>query len=118
MKKQDTKLVHSGSHPEKQGGSVNPPIYHASTVSTPSVAALEIAKNAPDTNFMYGRHGTPTSRAFEENVAALEGGEKCVAVGSGLSAIITAMLAFVKQGDHVLVCDNAYSPTRNFSEKF
>ena len=52
MKKQDTKLVHSGSHPEKQGGSVNPPIYHASTVSKPSVAALEIAKNAPDTNFM------------------------------------------------------------------
>ena len=118
MKKQDTKLVHSGSYPEKQGGSVNPPIYHASTVSKPSVAALEIARQDPDADFMYGRHGTPTSRAFEETVAALEGGEKCVAVGSGLSAITTAMLAFVKQGDHVLVCDNAYSPTRNFSEKF
>ena len=118
MKKQDTILVHSGSYPENQGGSVNPPIYHASTVSKPSIAALEKAKQEPDKNFLYGRHGTPTSRAFEEAVAALEGGEKCVAVGSGLSAIITAMLAFVKQGDHVLVCDNAYSPTRNFSQNF
>ena len=118
MKKQDTILVHSGRYPEKQGGSINPPVYHASTVSKPSVAALEKAKQDPDQNFLYGRHGTPTSKAFEDSVAALEGGDKCIAVGSGLSAIITAMLAFVKQGDHVLVCDNAYSPTRNFSEKF
>jgi len=118
LKKQDTILVHSGRYPEKQGGSINPPVYHASTVSKPSVAALEKAKQDPDQNFLYGRHGTPTSKAFEDSVAALEGGDKCIAVGSGLSAIITAMLAFVKQGDHVLVCDNAYSPTRNFSEKF
>ena len=72
MKKQDTILVHSGSYPEKQGGSINPPIYHASTVSIPSIAALEKAKQEPDKNFLYGRHGTPTSRAFEEAVAALE----------------------------------------------
>jgi len=117
-KKQDTNLIHAGSHPEDQFGVVNPPIYHASTVSHASMAALAHARENADTSFVYGRHGTPTANAFEEAVAALEGGDRCISVGSGLSAICTAMAAFVEQGDHVLVCDNAYSPTRNFSEKF
>ena len=117
-KKQDTKLTHAGSHPEDQFGVVNPPVYHASTVSQESMATFAKSRENPDTSFIYGRHGTPTSRAFEEAVAILEGGDKCISVGSGLSAICTAMLAFVEQGDHVLVCDNAYSPTRSLSEKF
>ena len=116
--KQDTKLIHTGSNPEEQFGSVNPPVFHASTVSHSSVEALARARAAPDDNFIYGRHSTPTSQAFEETVAALEGGDRCIAVGSGLSAICTAMLAFVEYGDHVLVCDSAYSPTRNLCEKF
>ena len=117
-KNQDTDLIHSGSHPEEQYGAVNPPIYHASTVSHATIAALNRARENPDSSFIYGRHGTPTSRSFEEAVATLEGGDKCISVGSGLSAICTAMLAFVKQGDHVLVCDSAYGPTRNFCENF
>ena len=116
--KQDTKLIHTGSNPEEQFGSVNPPVFHASTVSHSSVEALARARAAPDDNFVYGRHSTPTSQAFEETVAALEGGDRCIAVGSGLSAVCTAMLAFVEYGDHVLVCDSAYSPTRNLCEKF
>ena len=117
-RKQDTKLIHTGSIFEEQFGSVNPPVYHASTVSHPSVDALANARAAPDEHFIYGRHGTPTSKAFEETVASLEGGDKCIAVGSGLSAICAAMLAFVEQGDHILVCDSAYTPTRNLSENF
>ena len=117
-KKQDTNLIHAGSHPRDQFGAVNPPIYHASTVTQESMAALAKARENRETSFVYGRLGTPTSRAFEEAVATLEGGDKCVSVGSGLSAICTAMLAFVEHGDHILVCDSAYSPTRNLSEKF
>lgn len=116
--KQDTRLVHDGSNPRGNHGLVNPPIYRASTVSFPTVAAQAEARQSPGRNFVYGRRGTPTSFAFEDAVAGLEGGDRTIAVGSGLAAIASAMLAFVKAGDHVLVCDNAYMPTRNLSENF
>jgi cystathionine beta-lyase len=114
----NTKLIHSGSHPEDQSGIVNPPIYRASTVDYGTVKEMKKLRSNPNDNFVYGRIGTPTSAAFEETVAALEGAEKTIAVGSGLAAISAAMLAFVNTGDHILVCDNAYSPTRNLCEKF
>ena len=97
---------------------MNPPIYRASTVDYGTVAKMGVLRKNPNDNFVYGRIGTPTSKAFEEAVASLEGAERTIAVGSGLAAISAAMLAFVKTGDHILVCDNAYSPTRNLSEKF
>jgi cystathionine beta-lyase len=114
----DTHLVHDGSHPEDHYGLINPPVYHASTVSYPTVAALKEARANPEDNFIYGRRGTPTSFALAEAIANLEGGYRTIPVNSGLSAICTAMLAFVEAGDHVLVCDSAYGPTRNLSEKF
>ena len=116
--KRNTMLTHSGSHPSDQSGIVNPPIYRASTVDYGTVAKMGVLRKNPNDNFVYGRIGTPTSKAFEEAVASLEGAERTIAVGSGLAAISAAMLAFVKTGDHILVCDNAYSPTRNLSEKF
>jgi cystathionine beta-lyase len=116
--KRNTKLAHSGSHPSDQSGIVNPPIYRASTVDYGTVAQMQTLRKNPNDNFVYGRIGTPTSKAFEEAVAALEGAERTIAVGSGLAAISAAMLAFLNAGDHILVCDNAYSPTRNLSENF
>ncbi|WP_171257715.1 PLP-dependent transferase, partial [Acinetobacter baumannii] len=64
----------------------------------------------------YGRHGTPTTRAFQDTLMALEG-PQCAGIGivpSGLSAISTTLLAVLKTGAHLLVCDNVYRPTRNF----
>lgn len=115
--KQDTKLGHAGSDPAGEFGIINPPVYHASTVAFPTVAAQATARATPNA-FTYGRHGSPTSFAFEDAVAALEGGARTIAVGSGLAAIVGAMLAFVRQGDNVMVCDSAYRPTRNLCEKF
>ena len=115
--KRNTKLAHSGSHPLDQSGILNPPIYRASTVDYGTVAKMHALRRNPNDNFVYGRLGTPTSAAFEEAVAALEGAERTIAVGSGLAAISAAMLAFLGSGDHVLVCDSAYSPTRNLCEK-
>src|SRR5207245_10952400 len=66
--------------------------------------------------FRYGRRGTPTTKALQEALMALEG-PQCAGVGlapSGLAAISTTLLAVMKAGDHLLVCDNAYRPTRNF----
>jgi cysteine-S-conjugate beta-lyase len=112
--KKDTMLIAAGRRPHDNHGIVNPPVYHASTVLFPTVAALESAHKDPLGGVRYGRIGTPTTWAFEEAVAALEGGHKSVSVPSGLAAITIALLALVKAGDHLLVSDSVYRPTRTF----
>jgi cystathionine beta-lyase len=110
----ETRLAHAGCDPFSHHGIVNPPVYHASTVLFPSLAALEAADAAPFEIVNYGRIGTPTSQALEQAVAELEGGYRAVAVASGLNAIATALSAFTRAGDHVLITDSAYGPTRRF----
>jgi len=112
--KKDTHLLHAGRSPRDNFGIVNPPVYHASTVTFPSVAAMHEADKEPTEGIFYGRMATPTSQAFEAAVAALEGSDRCVAVQSGLAAITGAILAFVKSGDHILVTDSVYFPTKRF----
>ena len=114
--KKDTKLVTSGRDPAAHAGIVNPPVYHASTVLFPSVAALRAAIARPFEGVYYGRIGTPTSAAFEEALTELEGGYRAVSLPSGLSAITTALIATLKAGDHLLMVDTTYNPTRKFCE--
>ncbi|MBC7580052.1 MAG: cystathionine beta-lyase [Tardiphaga sp.] len=108
----ETVLVTAGRDTEAQKGFVNPPVVRGSTVLYPSAEALHAHRG----EFQYGRHGTPTTKALQEALMALEGPD-CAGVGlvpSGLAAISTALLSVLKAGDHLLVCDNAYRPTRNF----
>lgn len=113
-----TQITHAGSHPERYGGAVNPPVFRCSTVVAPTVAELK-ARNAQRFEVMsYGRHGTPTTQALQEAVAAVEGGSHCVAVGSGLAAITGTLLALLKSGDHLLMVDSVYHPTRSFCDSF
>ncbi|MEM8646618.1 MAG: cystathionine beta-lyase [Pseudomonadota bacterium] len=107
-----TSIVHSGRHPDENHGFVNPPVYHASTIFYPSYEALQ-DKNA---RYVYGRRGTPTMEALEEAVATLEGGYGAKICPSGLSAITTMLLSFLKAGDHLLVTDSTYRPTRSFCD--
>ncbi|HEU0084104.1 MAG TPA: cystathionine beta-lyase [Bradyrhizobium sp.] len=110
--KPETALVTSGRDTEAQKGFVNPPVVHGSTVLYPTAADLHAHRG----EFQYGRHGTPTTRALQDALMALEG-PRCKGVGlapSGLAAISTTLLAVLKAGDHLLVCDNVYRPTRNF----
>ena len=111
--KDDTLLGHVGNTPFENHGVVNPPVYHASTILFPTLEAYRNAKNA---KVRYGRRGTPTSFAFEDAVAALEGGSGAVSTPSGLLAITSVILTCVKAGDHVLMADSAYQPTRYFCE--
>ena len=110
--KQDTRLAHAGREPKRFCGFVNPPIYRGSTILFPTAAALE----ANDQEFTYGRLGTPTVRALEEAIAELEGGHATLLAPSGLSAIATTFLALLSAGDHVLVSDSVYRPTRRFCD--
>ncbi|MBR9972273.1 cystathionine beta-lyase [Magnetospirillum sulfuroxidans] len=114
--KKDSLIVHAGRHPEQHFGAVNPPVYHASTILHPSVAAMESSGKKPFEGVRYGRFGTPTTHAFEEALAAVEGGHKTVATSSGLAAITGALLAYLKAGDHLLMVDTTYFPTRKFCD--
>lgn len=98
-------------------GMVNPPVYHTSTILWPTVAAKEAAEAGFERGqYSYGRIGTPTSEAFEDLVTALEGGHGSVAMSSGMAAINVALTAFLKAGDHALIVDTAYGPTRRYCD--
>jgi cystathionine beta-lyase len=110
-----TKVVTAGRDPSSYHGFVNPPVYHASTVLYPSAEDF-VAHRA---RYQYGRRGTPTTEALELALQELEG-PQCAGVSllpSGLAAISAALLAVVHSGDHILVTDSAYQPTRNFCEQ-
>ena len=111
----DTKIVTGGRDPMSYHGFVNPPVYHASTVLYPSAEDF-LAHRA---RYQYGRRGTPTTEALELALQELEGSQ-CAGVSllpSGLAAISSAFLAVVHAGDHVLVTDSAYGPTRIFCDQ-
>jgi cysteine-S-conjugate beta-lyase len=112
--KPDTRLVTGGRDPFANHGFVNPPVYHASTVLYRSTDDL-IAHRG---RYQYGRRGTPTTEALETALRDLEG-PRCAGVAllpSGLSAVSTALLSVLRAGDHILVADNVYRPTRNVCE--
>src|ERR1700684_4191618 len=112
QQKAEAVLVTAGRDPKAQKGFVNPPVVHGSTVLYPTADDLHAHRG----EFQYGRRGTPTTKALQQALMALEG-PQCAGVGlapSGLSAITTTLLAVLKAGDHLLVCDNAYRPSRNF----
>lgn len=110
--KSETRLVTAGRDTKAQKGFVNPPVVHGSTVLYPTADDLHAHRG----EYQYGRHGTPTTRALQDVLMALEG-PQCAGVGlapSGLAAISTTLLSVLKAGDHLLVCDNVYRPSRNF----
>jgi cystathionine beta-lyase len=112
----ETALVTSGRDTVAQKGFVNPPVVHGSTVLYPTAEDLHQHRG----EFQYGRHGTPTTKALQQALAELEG-PRCAGVGltpSGVSAISTTLLAVLKAGDHLLVCDSVYRPTRVFCDSF
>jgi cystathionine beta-lyase len=112
--KPDTTLVNAGRDAAFHHGFVNPPVYHASTVLYPSAADL-VAHRA---RYQYGRRGTPTSEALEDALRELEG-PGCAGVSllpSGAAAVSTALLSVLSAGDHLLVTDSVYRPTRNFAD--
>src|SRR4249919_1871035 len=110
--KPNTRLVTSGRDPQAYHGFVNPPVYHASTLLYPN-AEDQVAHRS---RYSYGRRGTPTSEALEDALRELDG-DGCAGVAllpSGLAAISAALLSVARAGDHVLVTDSIYRPTRNF----
>ncbi|RWE35628.1 MAG: cystathionine beta-lyase [Mesorhizobium sp.] len=108
----NTRLAHSGNNPHDYFGFVNPPVVHASTVLFPNAAAMA----ARNQKYTYGTRGTPTTDALAQAIDALEGSAGTIVVPSGLAAVTIPLLAFVSAGDHLLIVDSIYHPTRNFAD--
>jgi cysteine-S-conjugate beta-lyase len=111
--KPETIAVSAGRMSREHFGVVNTPVYRASTILYRDLAS----QKARDVPYTYARRGTPTSRSLEEAVTALEGGARSVVVPSGLNAIATAILSVCGTGDHLLMVDSCYAPTRTFCDK-
>ena len=115
----DTTLVTAGRKKEWTHGIVNPPVYRASTCLFDTYAEMRERVADPAGNkLFYGRKGTPTHWAFSDAMTELEGGAGTMLYPSGVAAVTGAILALVKAGDHVLITDSAYEPTRSFANGF
>lgn len=117
-KKDRTIATHAGNHPHENQGVVNPPIYRASTILFRSVQDLRERYKSKYDSITYGRDGTQTYRALAEAFSALEGCDKVVVVPSGLAAVSAALLSVLNPGDHLLMVDTAYEPTRSVCDGF
>lgn len=116
--KKDTQIVNAGRDKKWTRGVVNPAVERASTVVFDSVKDMKHATaNKTNQVLYYGRRGTSTSFAFSDAMTALEGGAGCALYPSGTAAIANAILSVVKTGDHVLMVDNVYEPTRDYCDK-
>lgn len=112
-----TALIH---HPyQPPAGFVAPqgPVWKASTVIFPNVAALRARNWKSKAGYTYGLHGTPTSYVLEERIATLEGGLQSQLLPSGLAAIALVDFALLKSGDEVLIPENAYGPNRELARQ-
>jgi cystathionine beta-lyase len=107
-----TRIVYAGRDPKAQHGFVNTPIYRGSTVLYPNAEDFLQRK----ARYTYGTKGTPTTESLETAWSEISGAAGTVVVGSGLAAISIALLAFLKSGDHLLVPDSVYRPTRNLCD--
>jgi len=115
--KKDTLLARTGRDPARYQGMVNTPVFRTSTVIFPDRESYESRGGDDFKKVRYGLSGTPTTFALEEAVAQMEGGHSAVALPSGLAAIAVALWAFLKTGDHLLVPDTVYGPTRAFCDR-
>ncbi|MDP3896469.1 MAG: cystathionine beta-lyase [Mesorhizobium sp.] len=108
----NTRLAHTGHSPRDYFGFVNPPVVHASTVLFPDAATMA----GRNQKYTYGTRGTPTTDALASAIDALEGSAGTIIVPSGLAAVTVPLLAFLAAGDHVLIVDSVYRPTRIFAD--
>lgn len=114
-KNPDTLAIAMGHDPERHAGMVNIPPYHGSTILFPTVREFIKTTDGTCPSHVYARYGNPTIDALEETIARLDGADHCMLTPSGLAAITVSMLSFCKAGDHILIADSVYGPTRAFA---
>jgi O-succinylhomoserine sulfhydrylase len=106
----DTRAIRAGQHRTSEGEH-SEPIFPTSSYVFASAAAAAARFSGETPGNIYSRFTNPTVRSFEERLATLEGGEKCVATASGMAAILSTCMALLKSGDHIVASRNIFGPT-------
>jgi len=115
--KKETQIISAGRDKKWTKGDINPPVFRASTMLFDTMEEMHFAaKNRANGEMFYGRRGGPTHFAFQAAIAELEGGAGCALYPSGSAAISGALLSFLQAGDHLLMVDSVYEPTRALCE--
>ncbi|MGA8184446.1 MAG: PLP-dependent aspartate aminotransferase family protein [Terriglobia bacterium] len=109
-----TLAVHAGEEPCRATGALDTPIYQSTTFVSADADEMAAVYGEQKPGYMYTRYGNPTIHALEAKLAALEGGEAALATASGMAAVSTAILGYVKTGDHVVAARSLYGATYNF----
>lgn len=112
-----TKAIHAGERSDPTTGAHNTPIYQTSTYAFHSLEQKAAVLSGEAEGFVYTRGGNPTTSAFEQKVAALEGAEAATAGGSGMAVIAATMRAFVRAGDHIVASDDVYHWATTYLEE-
>jgi methionine-gamma-lyase len=112
-----TLAVHAGEAPCTVTGALDTPIYQSTTFVAADADEMAAVYGEEKFGYMYTRYGNPTIHALEEKLAALEGGEAALATATGMAAISTAILGFIKAGDHVVAARSLYGAAYNFLNK-
>ena len=115
--KTSSRILHEGDNRSAHQGAVNPPIYHTSLFTFPTMQAFLGRKRSDTSRHTYTRVSNPTIQALEQKIVMLEGAEGCIATASGMGAITAAVLSTVQTGDHALVADSCYGPTRELMDE-
>ena len=120
---ENTRTLHNGRNPEHHFGVVNTPVYRASTILFKNFEAFKNADFTGETpwyegGLTYGRRNTPLTLQLAETIQDIEGGDACFLTCSGVSAISTVLSGLLSAGDHVLITDNVYSPTKHWVEHY
>ncbi|BCD88981.1 cystathionine beta-lyase [Pseudomonas solani] len=105
-----TQLTMLGRDPAEQFGFVNAPLYKGSTIIYKTLDDIEARRS----RFSYGTAGSPTIAHLEDAWTQLTGAKGTVLSTSGLGAVALALFSTTKAGDHILIPDSVYRPTRNF----
>lgn len=112
-----TRAIHAGEGADPTTGAHNTPIYQTSTYAFHSLEQKAAVMSGEAEGYVYTRGGNPTTHAFEQKVAALEGAEAAVAGASGMAVIMAAMRAFVRSGDHIVASDDVYHWATTYLEE-
>jgi cystathionine gamma-synthase len=113
-----TRSVHAGEDRSRYADSITTPIVQTSTYAFKNSREIEAYTKHGKARYEYGRYGNPTEAVAERRLAALAGAEACLLFGSGMSAITTTILAFVRSQDHIVITDDAYKKTLEFCSSY
>ena len=116
----NTRLLHDDRAVLHTKGTVNPPVHHVSTILFDTLHELEqsASPDLPLGHTSYGIHGSTIQQALAQAITTLENGNDTIVTASGLMAIALALSAVLEPGDHLLMTDSAYGPTRRFCDQY